>query len=244
MDRRRLSRVKEFLRAVLPPFVFSAARRLRRRFGGSGAGLSWPNPSLSDGVVELRLIDKSDLDVVERAVGSPEIRRRFGLLQGSAGEYIEYYRKASREQKMGAFAICDVDGECFGVITVELHGQERVEVGYWLLPEGRGRGRATRALRLVSRWALSQRTVARVELGTAPENAASQRVAERNGFQREGLHRSYQAIDGLREDTVSFALLPADLGITREPEPAEPDVSGLTVTPLSTLVVAILRTPL
>ena len=144
-------RAKEFVRAVLPPFVHSAARRVRRRSGGSGVGLSWPGSPLSDGVVELRLIDKADLELIERAVRDPEIRRQFAPLQGSPGEYIAHYRKASRERKLGAFVICAVGGEGFGVITVDLHSQERVEVGYWLLPEGRGAGRATRALRLVSR---------------------------------------------------------------------------------------------
>ena len=233
MYRSQLSRAKEFFRAVLPPFVFSALRRVRRHFGADGVGLSLSDTPLSDGVVELRLIENSDLDTIERAVRSPEIRRRFDLLQGSPGAFIKHYRKVSRERKGGAFVICDVGGKCFGVITVELHSEERVEVGYWLLPEGRGGGRATRALRLVSRWALSQRDVARVELGAAPENTASQRVAERCGFQREGVHRSYQVIDGRREDVVSFSLVPADLGIVSEPQPAEQtDVSGLSISAL------------
>ncbi len=245
MDRGWLSGVKEFWRAVLPPVVVSGGRRVRRRFGARGVGLSWPEPSLSDGVVELRLIERSDLDLIERAVGTPEIRRRFGLLQGSPGGFVAHYRKASREGRVGAFVICDRGGERFGVITVDLHSQERVEVGYWLVPEGRGRGRATRALRLVSRWALSQPEVARVELRTAPENTASQRVAERNGFQREGVQRSYQAIDGRREDAVSYSLLPADLGIASKPAPAEQtDLSGLSVSPLQTLAATILRSPL
>jgi hypothetical protein len=82
-------------------------------------------------------------------------------------------------------------GECFGLVTVELHDAARVELGCWLLPEGRGRGRATHALRLVSHWLLSRAGVARLELAASPGNAASQRVAELAGFQREGILRSY-----------------------------------------------------
>ena len=232
MYRSQLNRAKEFFRAVLPPFVFSAMRRVRRHFGAPGVGLSWQDTPLSDGVIELRLIESSDLDTIERAVRSPEILRRFDLLQTGPSEFIKHYRKLCRERKGGAFVICDVAGECFGVITVELHSQERAELGYWLLPEGRGGGRATRALRLLSRWALSQRDVARVELGAAPENTASQRVAERSGFQREGLHRSYQVIDGRREDVVSFSFLPTDLEPVNASQQAEPtDVDGLSISP-------------
>jgi ribosomal-protein-alanine N-acetyltransferase len=53
--------------------------------------------------------------------------------------------------------------------------------------------------------------VGRVELATAPDNAASQRVAERSGFRREGVLRSYHVVDGRREDAVFFSLLPGEL---------------------------------
>jgi RimJ/RimL family protein N-acetyltransferase len=54
--------------------------------------------------------------------------------------------------------------------------------------------------------------VQRLELTTAPDNVASQRVAERVGFTREGLLRGLVAANDGRRDNVLFALLPADLG--------------------------------
>ena len=50
---------------------------------------------------------------------------------------------------------------------------------------------ATRALRLLSRWALIEHGLARVQLIVEPENVASIRVAENAGFRREALLRSY-----------------------------------------------------
>ena len=86
-------------------------------------------------------------------------------------------------------------------------------VGYWLRPEARGRGAATIALQLVARWAFDEVGVQRLELTTAPENVASQRVAERAGFIREGVLRRLVATKtNGRQDTVLFSLLPADLG--------------------------------
>jgi RimJ/RimL family protein N-acetyltransferase len=87
----------------------------------------------------------------------------------------------------------------------------RGSIGYWLLPEARGKGLASRAVKLVSRWALRDLTLARLALLTEPANRRSQRVAERNGFQEEGVLRSYTEIDGRRVDNVSFSLLPGDL---------------------------------
>ena len=173
--------------------------------------LAAPVAPLTDGVVELRPVDDRDVCTVERAAGDPEIARRFGLGRLTPREYVNGYTEAARSGTGAAFAICDTDGASSGHVLVELREAGRADVGYWLLPEGRGRGRATRALRLVSRWALAQPGVARLQLWTVPENTASQRVAERAGFQREGVLRSYRELDGSRVDAVFYSLVPSDL---------------------------------
>lgn len=61
--------------------------------------------------------------------------------------------------------------------------------------------------------------IARLELWTSLENIDSQRVAERSGFKREGVLRSYGVRDdGSRVDAVFFSLLPGDLsdGVRRD----------------------------
>jgi RimJ/RimL family protein N-acetyltransferase len=51
-------------------------------------------------------------------------------------------------------------------------------IGYWVAAAARGRGVATRALRLVCEW----RQERPLRLVTHPRNVASQRVAEKAGF--------------------------------------------------------------
>jgi RimJ/RimL family protein N-acetyltransferase len=179
---------------------------MRRRRGDAGLTLSSPD-LLSDGVIELRPLDRDGLDLIERAARDPEIRRRWPLELAKPSAYLTRYQDASRDCTGAALAISDVGAECSGLITIELRRSGRAELGYWLLPEGRGQGRATRALELVSGWALSQPGIARLQLLTAPDNLASQRVAERSGFRREGLLRSYHEIGGRREDVVLYSLL-------------------------------------
>jgi len=89
--------------------------------------------------------------------------------------------------------------------------ERRCEIGYWLAPWARGRGAATRAVALLAPWALRELGLARVALHTTPDNEPSQRVAERAGFTREGVLRSYEERDGRRLDVLLFSLLPADL---------------------------------
>ncbi|WP_433491305.1 GNAT family N-acetyltransferase [Nocardia grenadensis] len=88
----------------------------------------------------------------------------------------------------------------------------RAAVGYWLAGHARGRGSATRTVRLLARWAFDDLSVARLELTCGPDNLASQQVAERSGFTREGLLRSHLPFKGGRRDSVLFSLLPTDPG--------------------------------
>ena len=63
------------------------------------------------------------------------------------------------------------------------------------------------------RWAFVDLGIERLQLTCGPDNAASQRVAERAGFTREGVLRSHLPFKGGRRDTVVFSLLPGELAI-------------------------------
>lgn len=65
-----------------------------------------------------------------------------------------------------------------------------MQFGYWLAPWARGRGVATRALRLITDWTLETTDIIRLDLYTCPDNDASGRVAERAGYVREGVRRA------------------------------------------------------
>jgi RimJ/RimL family protein N-acetyltransferase len=81
------------------------------------------------------------------------------------------------------------------------------EIGYGVRADARGRGYATEALAAVARWALTDGGLQRAWLSTIGENIASQRVAEKAGFRREGvLRRAGLEDDGLH-DLVIYALL-------------------------------------
>jgi RimJ/RimL family protein N-acetyltransferase len=85
------------------------------------------------------------------------------------------------------------------------------EIGYAMAPEARGHGYATEALRTVSEWILREHAFNRVQLFAATGNAASQRVAEKAGFVREGVARNSGFTHHGQQDMVTFSLIPADL---------------------------------
>ncbi|MFI0813049.1 GNAT family N-acetyltransferase [Streptomyces echinatus] len=72
-------------------------------------------------------------------------------------------------------------------------------VGYWVLPEARGQGVATRALTLATRWAFTGLRLHRLELDHAVGHEASCKVAERCGFRYEGTLRGAMWEEGRRD---------------------------------------------
>ena len=86
-----------------------------------------------------------------------------------------------------------------------------VGIGYWVAPGAQGNGLATRAVVLLSRWALHSAGAIRVEALLEPTNFASRRVVEKSGFQSEGQLRLYMNLDGHPADALVYSLLLTDL---------------------------------
>ncbi|MDQ2935414.1 MAG: GNAT family N-acetyltransferase [Chloroflexota bacterium] len=128
--------------------------------------------------------------------------------------WIEQTIRDWADRKHATFAITEADsGEVVGAIGLRLHGDYAVNgnIGYWVAEEARGRGIASTALRLLTRWGADQVGLSRLQLVTDPENIASQKVAERAGFSREGILRGYIERHGERHDCVMFSLLAGEL---------------------------------
>ncbi|MGI5195887.1 GNAT family N-acetyltransferase [Streptomyces sp. CA-288835] len=92
-------------------------------------------------------------------------------------------------------------------------------VGYWVLPEARGHRVATRALTLVSRWALTELGLHRLELGHALGHDASCHIAKRCGFLLEGTLRDAMFEAGRRD---AFRDVHLHARLATDPEPAAP----------------------
>lgn len=77
-------------------------------------------------------------------------------------------------------------------------------LGYWISLADNGRGHASVAVGEIAEFAFSKLGLHRIEAGTLTHNIASQRVLERNGFERFGLARRYLQIAGRWHDHVLF----------------------------------------
>ena len=185
-------------------------------YSGPMAPLSPPD-SLHDGVVAIRSWENSDLDRLLELLADPEIPRWTGIPVPYTRKDAKVFFKANaRQEAMGVgtdSAITDaVSGELLGGVGLKLHViHSSAEVGYWVAAGVRRRGIASRALRLMARWAFMDLGIKRLELLTHVGNHASEGVAINCGFAREGVLRSCREIKGERVDLTIFSLLPNDL---------------------------------
>jgi RimJ/RimL family protein N-acetyltransferase len=80
------------------------------------------------------------------------------------------------------------------------------EVGYMIAPESRGRGHGRAMVAAALHLGFSG-GLERITAGICTDNAASIRLVEGLGFQREGLLRRHAIIEGQRRDHFLYALL-------------------------------------
>lgn len=179
--------------------------------------LPYPQPQLADDRVTLRAWELTDLRCVEEASWNPRIPSgttvpaEFSVDEGRA--FIE--RQWSRQENGEglALAIADrVSNDAVGQMALLFRERPGVAgIGYWVIERARNRGFARRAVRLLSRWALEEAGLARIEALVEPDNTASQRVLEGAGFEREGLLRSYLSVGSVRADAFMYSLVSEDV---------------------------------
>jgi RimJ/RimL family protein N-acetyltransferase len=159
--------------------------------------LAPPERALSDGVVWLRFPSFRDARTIlgyaqteggldgtwlpSLAPGAPKSRCQW-LVQDWLNGW------AGRESHNGPALVVDLrDGSrLVGVVGFGAIDRGTVELSYGIAPAWRGRGLATRAARLATRWLIEERGVREVELHIALRNLASRRVAAKAGFRLAG----------------------------------------------------------
>ncbi|WP_327315918.1 GNAT family N-acetyltransferase [Streptomyces sp. NBC_01235] len=170
-----------------------------------------PSAPLLDGHgLRLRLWDPesaADVEAWLRGHVDPEFVRWNTPLRTitDAGSALESMRAKAADVAAGAgMAFCVTDAENGTILgSVAVNAIDRIQgsgvVGYWILPEARGRQVATRSLLLTARWAFDEVGLHRLELGHALGHGASCRVAERCGFPYEGTLRGAMWEAGRRD---------------------------------------------
>jgi RimJ/RimL family protein N-acetyltransferase len=142
-------------------------------------------PTLRDGDLVLRPMRSEDLDAVTAACQDPEIQRWTFVPSPYTRADAEAYLNSSAEGKSVNLLAVDADDDrLLGSFSVMQLDREPGygEIGYWVSAEARGRGVATRAVRLLADWTREQLGLTRIDVLPHKDNLASRRVAEKAGF--------------------------------------------------------------
>ena len=83
----------------------------------------------------------------------------------------------------------------------------RAEIGYMSLPETNGKGYITEAIKAVVEYGFEQLNLHSIEAVIDPENRASERVLQKNGFVKEAHILENELWEGKFWDTVIYSLL-------------------------------------
>jgi RimJ/RimL family protein N-acetyltransferase len=172
--------------------------------------LSIPDEGVTDGTLLLRLPTLDDVDAILPAFADAELREAGNLPDFGREELVATLPHLSALAASGRLlplVAVEVSTVVGGGTLHHLDAERAiVEIGYWVLPQARRRGFATRIARLLAGHAFSlgvERVAAYVNVG----NVASELVLERAGYTREGVVRSLPKPDGRRVDKTLFSLL-------------------------------------
>jgi [ribosomal protein S5]-alanine N-acetyltransferase len=125
----------------------------------------------------------------------------------------EFFTPAGQRERLAVapddswrFAILDGDAIAGTIaLTNVVRGPlQSGNVGYWVAEDRNGRGLARAAVGELLLFAFGEAGLHRVDAGALVDNVRSQRVLERNGFERIGVARRYLLIAGEWRDHVLF----------------------------------------
>lgn len=170
--------------------------------------------------VSLTPLDARWTEPVAALVADPEVRRFTRIPEpppaGFAGTWIDAYEKGRADGSREGFAAVDGAGEFVG-LGLAVHTDREAaeaELGYIVAVHARGQGIGTAILRLLTAWGFAELAALRLVLVIDAENHASRRIAERCGYQLEGVMRSTHVKQGVRADVGLWSRLPSDPAVT------------------------------
>jgi ribosomal-protein-alanine N-acetyltransferase len=175
-----------------------------------GAKVELRNPRLADYPEwsQLRLESRAFLEPWEPVWPSNDLEK------ASFRRRIRRYTQEVREDLAYPFFVFrSSDGVLAGGLTlghVRRGVTQSATLGYWIGRPYAGQGLMSDAVQAALAFAFDHLRLHRVEAACLPANAASIRLLEKTGFQREGFARRYLCINGMWQDHFLYAIVEDD----------------------------------
>ncbi|MFV8366324.1 GNAT family N-acetyltransferase [Flavobacterium sp. XS1P27] len=173
-----------------------------------------PFPNLETERLLLRRVDSNDIKEIFALRSNPEtmkyIPRPLVKTDEDALEHIAMIDSKidSNEGINWAITLKD-NSKLIGIIGHYRIKPEhyRAELGYMLLPEYHGKGIVSEAVREAVKYGFNNMNLHSIEAIIDPDNHASAKVLEKNGFVKEAHLKEYEFFEGRFLDTVIYSIL-------------------------------------
>jgi RimJ/RimL family protein N-acetyltransferase len=175
---------------------------------------------LTDGEILIRPYKTEDISVMFEAVceSIPEISAWLEWCHADytieeAETFIKSRPEAWEREEEYGFAVFDAKTKEFlGGVGLNLFNRRfrLCNLGYWLRTSATGRSIASKATRLVAKFALTELGLNRIEIVASVKNIPSQRAAEKAGAKREGILRKALPLHGEVHDCIMYSLIAED----------------------------------
>lgn len=166
--------------------------------------------------VGLRHVTEADLPYIKRSASDPQIRGPFSASRMTSPFQVEQRWKENGYSNDDAerLLICHLlDGSVIGDVVhfAAVRYSTAREIGWTLADVAmRGQGLATEAAGLLVDYLFENLPINRLQCSMNVDNHASRRVAEKCGFQHEGIQRGIVFVGGTYIDGHSLSLLRSD----------------------------------
>lgn len=169
-----------------------------------------PGPVFIDGDrIELRTIEKEDIEFLKRGVNHPEVRRHITVFRTpqNTERYEETFENIDSSENGASLLICANEP----VGSIQLYpvndGQGWANLGFWVAPDQQENGYATEACELIIEYGFDELRLHRISAVAMAPNTASRMVLERLGFVHEGTNREAAFANGKYVDDEQYGLL-------------------------------------
>lgn len=173
-----------------------------------------PFPNLETERLYLRRVDQNDVEEIFALRSNPEIMKYIPRpLVKTTEDALEHIAMMDTKIEIGEginWAITYKDNpKLIGIIGHYRIKPEsyRAEIGYMLLPEYNGKGIISEAVQEVVKYGFNEMKLHSIEAVIAPENFASERVLQKNGFVKEAHFIENEFYEGRFLDTVIYSRL-------------------------------------
>ncbi len=167
--------------------------------------------------LELMPLSREKFEEIYELCAHPDTCRyiRPAMTREQVGEHIDTRQRPwfFEDGKWYSLAVCEIGhsrviGEV--VFRMESRADRRAEIGYRFHPNAWGRGYALEAMRGLCDTIVPKLDLHKLVAYCVPENAASIRLLEKLGMQREGLLREHDFVFGKWKDRGVYGLLCRD----------------------------------